>query len=152
MADTAVGLFEDALVADAVVDALRAHGFPSKGIQVLGKPESLPVDSATSTPAVDFAARLIRDLRSMGVTESESEAYVAGVHRGNVLVLASGSREQADAATNIMNQFTALNVEEFAVAAPALAGVQVGEVGAHDISSKEDRQRAKTVGARIFSW
>jgi hypothetical protein len=58
MAETAVGLFEDAGTAEAVVDALRANGIPSRGIRILAKPVGSPVVSATSTPSVDFAASL----------------------------------------------------------------------------------------------
>jgi len=36
MADTAVGLFRDTAVADAVVGALRADDFPLTGIRTVG--------------------------------------------------------------------------------------------------------------------
>jgi hypothetical protein len=152
MAATAVGLFADSGVADAVVDALRAHGLPSKGIRTLAQPIDFPVSSSTSTPATNFTAELARDLRSMGAEDDVCNAYIAGVKDGNVLVFATGSLEQADAATAIMNQYTALEIEEYAGSAPTLPGVHYGEVGPHDASSKSDRARAKGDGARLFSW
>jgi hypothetical protein len=152
MPDSAVGLFEDASVAEAVTDALRAHGFPAKGIQVVAQPVNLPVDGATSTPGTDFTAALRRDLRSMGASDYESEAYAAGVRRGHVLVFATGSREQADTAAGIMSEYTTVEVEEFAAAAPAMPGIHRGETGPHDLSSKNDRIRAKKDGARLFTW
>ena len=152
MAATAVGLFANEGVADAVVDALRAHGVSSKGIRTLTQPRAFPVDSATATPASDFIAELARDLRSMGATDDVCDAYIEGVKDGNVLVFATGSLEQADAATAIMNQYTALEIEEYAGTAPNLPGVHYGEVGPHDASSKSERARAKGDGARLFSW
>ncbi len=152
MAATAVGLFADTSIADSVVDALRAHGIPDKNIRTLAQPAGLPVNSATSTPSVDFAAALAKDFRSMGATEPEIEGYLSGVRRGNVLIFVSGTLQQADAATAVMNQFTAIEIEEFAGVAPTLPSVHVGEVGLHDASSRISRERAKTDGARLFSW
>jgi len=153
MADTAVGLFEHTGTADAVVDALRANGIPSNGIRVLSKPTAAPVESATSTPSVDFAAGLSQDLRSMGATERDCEAYLAGVRRGNVLVFATGSRTQTDTAVGVMNAYQPVEIEEFAGAAPALAGSRGKEMATHDsISLASDQARAKTEGARVFSW
>jgi len=152
MADTAVGLFRDTAVADAVVGALRADDFPLTGIRTVGKPAVATVDSPISTPALDFAVALKRDLRSMGASEYECEAYLDGLQHGNVLVFASGSRDQADAAIDVMNEFNALEIEEFASAIPTLPGTRVGEVGAHDIASKAERETARYAGARIFTW
>jgi hypothetical protein len=152
MAATAVGLFANEGVADAVADALRAHGISSKGIRTLAQPTTFPVNGATSTPAADFTAELARDLRSMGATDNICDAYISGVKDGNVLVFATGSLEQADAATAIMNQYTALEIEEYAGSAPTLPAVHYGEAGPHDPSSKSDRARAKGDGARLFSW
>ena len=153
MAETAVGLFEHHGAADAVVDALHANGIPSNGIRTLSKPSAMPVDSATSTPAVDFAAALAQDLSSMGATDRECETYLAGVRRGNVLVFATGSHAQAETAISVMNSYEPIEVEEFAGAVPALAGAHGKETAPHDtISFSSDQARAKTEGARIFSW
>ena len=153
MADTAVGLFEDRETADAVVDALRANGIPGNGIRVLSQPVASPVESPTSTPAIDFAAAISRDLRSMGATEADSEAYLAGVRRGNVLVMATGSTAQAETAISVMNAYEPVEVEEFAGFAPAMPAVRGKEVPAHDsISLDSDQARAKSEGARVFSW
>jgi hypothetical protein len=153
MSETAVGLFHNSGVADAVVDALRANGLPSNGVRVLAAPTLLPVDSPTSTPGIDFAAALARDLRSMGASDRDCEAYLAGVKCGNVLVCASGSSAQTDTAVTIMNEYDPLEVEEIVGAAvSAVTGAHLAEDGLHDISSKENRTRAKTAGARVFTW
>jgi hypothetical protein len=153
MAETAVGLFEDAGTADSVVDALRANGIPSNGIRILTKPIGSSVESATSTPSVDFAAALTQDLRSLGATESECDAYMAGVRRGNVLVFATGSSAQAETAISVMNAYEPIEIEEFATAAPALPGVHAGEAGGHEgIRLKTEESRAQSEGARVFYW
>jgi hypothetical protein len=155
MAETAVGLFEHPGTADAVVDALRANGIPSNGIRTVSKPAAMPVESATSTPSIDFAAALAQDLSSMGASERECKAYLSGVRRGNVLIFVTGSRPQAETAINVMNAYEPIEVEEFvtAGAAPVLAGVHGKEIEAHDgISLNSDQARAKTEGARVFSW
>ena len=98
MSETAVGLFEDAVVAEAVVDSLRAHGFPSSGIRVVAAPRGASAASLGSETGINtgfnggsFATSMAKDLRAMGMTEYESNAYLAGLHRGNVLVYATGS-------------------------------------------------------------
>lgn len=152
MAETAVGLFEHPGTADAVVDALRASGFPANGIRTLSKPAAMPVDSATSTPALDFAAALSQDLLAMGASEPECQAYLDGLRLGNVLVFATGSVAEAETAIAVMDAYDPIEIEEFAGSAPALPGIHFGNAGAHDISSKIDRSRAKSEGARVFSW
>jgi hypothetical protein len=153
MAETAVGLFEHPGTADAVVDALRANGIPSNGIRTVSKPVAMPVESATSTPSIDFAAALAQDLHSMGATDRECEAYLAGVRRGNVLVFVTGSLSQAEAATTVMNSYEPIELDGFLAAVPAQVGVHGKEIQAHDsISLNSDQARAKMEGARVFSW
>jgi hypothetical protein len=153
MAETAVGLVEDSGVAGAVAEALRVSGFPSDDIRVLAQPLGLEVTSPTSTPGVDFDAALAADLRSMGASEEEIDAYVEGIRGGGVLVFATGTSAQAETALSVMQAYDPIEIEEFAGSAPALPGIQVGQIGAHDISSKENRARVKSgEGARVFTW
>lgn len=150
MAETAVGLFEHTVAADAVADALRASGIPDSGIRILAKPAAMPVTSSTSTPGTDFLAGLSQDLISMGATEQETESYVSGVREGNVLVFATGTSAQADTAMTVMNAYDPIEIEEFAGVAPALPAIHAGEAGVHEIILKADR--AKSEGARVFTW
>jgi hypothetical protein len=168
MADTAVGLFENAGVAEAVVDSLRAHGFSSSGIRIVSA--SAAVSSSSAAGDASFASKAAGELRSMGASEYESNAYVARLHRGNVLVYVTGTRQQADEAAGIMNEFSALELEEFATAGskvstlgashadmgtinpePLLPESQV-TIGEHETTYTSHTSRAKTEGARIFTW
>jgi hypothetical protein len=156
MAATAVGLFANASVAESVAEALRANAIPSQGIRILTQ----PVNGASGSAAGNtFVAKLSQDLRSMGAVDSEIDAYIAAVQRGRALVFATGTLAQADAATAVMNEFGPIEVEEFAGAVASSSGkgvseaaTGVGELDTQNISLKEDRMRAKTEGARLFSW
>jgi len=152
MAETAVGLFEHSGTADLLADALRAEGFPAESIRVLAKPSGMSVDSATSSPITHFGAALRTDLRSMGATEAECDAYIAGVESGNALVFVTVSADEADKAISLMQAYQPLELEEFAGAAPMLPGIHVGEAATGNITFKEDRVREKTGGARVFTW
>lgn len=153
MAETAVGLFEREENADLVLNTLRRNGFASDAIRVLSRPVAASVSSPTSTPGIDFAAALAQDLRAMGATEGECDYYVSGVQGGNVLVFVTGTVDEADQAASLMNTHDAIQIEEFAGAAPMLPAIRVGEVSASGgISLKEDRTRAKSEGAKVFTW
>ena len=153
MADTAVGLFAHSEDAEAVVGALGIIGFPTESIRVVSQPTGAAVDSPTSTPQIDFAAALGRDLRSMGATDDDCEAFLFGIRNGNVLVFATGTAALAESAVELMNNHAAVEVEEFAGAVPTATGSDMGAyVGGHDISSKAGRVRARTEGAKVFSW
>ena len=152
MAETAVGLFENASVANGVATALRERGFSASSIKVIGEGRSLPVDNAMSTPGTDLSAGLAGDLRSMGATDRESEAYVKGVARGNALVFATGTPEQANLAIELMNDYFALKVDELEGTVPALEPVTAGSVGGPNVSEKIEHHRNRTDGAKMFSW
>jgi hypothetical protein len=113
----------------------------------------MPVESATRTPSIDFAAALAPELHSIGATDRECEAYLAGVRRGNVLVFVTRSLAQAEAATTVRNSYEPIELDGFLAAVPAAVGVHGKEIEAHDsISLDSDQARAKTEGARVFSW
>jgi hypothetical protein len=153
MTETAVGLFQHAGSADAVVEKLRARGIASSGIRILSKPTAMRVDSAKSTPSIDFAAGLAHDLSSMGATQQECEAYLDGVRHGNALVFVTGTGAEAETAVTVMNACEPIRLEEFVGAMPALPGMHQGEAEAHaSVSLKVDQAREKSEGARIFTW
>ena len=152
MAQTTVGLFEQSHDVDLVLNGLRAEGITSDAIRVLSKPSGMGVNSKTSTPAVDFYSALAKDLRSMGASEGECEAYVENVQNGSMMMFVTGTLDEADRAASLMNTYGAAEIEEFAGAAPLLPSMHAGEMGAGGISVREDRARAKNVGARVFTW
>ena len=96
MSKTAVGLFEHPGVVDLVVRDLDASAFPRDKIRTIGEPREMEGDGVTSTPRIDFEVGLNRELTAIGASSREADAYVQGVRRGGVLVLATGSNEQVD--------------------------------------------------------
>ena len=155
MAKTAVGLFENPGSVEEVVRELKASGIPQKDVRVLREPREMAGSGVMSTPHTDFEVDLIRDLRAIGAAEADAEAYVRGVRRGGVMVFATGSGEQADAAVEIMNHHCAVEIEELNTSVQYLPGtVSKGDdvVPGHDGSVQVGRVRSPGDGARLFVW
>ena len=160
MSKTAVGLFQNPVVADQVVQELEARAFPRSEIRVLREPLDMPVPEVTSIPHVDFEVSLGRELEGIGASVGEANAYVQGVRQGGSLVFATGSNDSVDTAAEVMNRHGALNVEELIGREPGNAG-SVGEtkslpreemasLGA--MSTQTGRIRTSGDGVRVFVW
>ena len=153
MSKTAVGLFENPGVADQVVHDLDARAFPRNEIHILGEPREMSGDGVTSIPRTDFEVGLDRELKTIGASEREANAYVQGVRRGGVLVFATVSNEQVDSAAEIMNRHGAVEVEELIGREPNTGSMIDENMPAiHDISPPTGRIRQSGGGARMFVW
>ena len=152
MSKTAVGLFQHASVADQVLEDLDANAFPRDEVRILGEPREMSVDGVMSTPRTDFEVGLNRDLRAIGVSNDEADAYVQGVRRGGVLVFATGSSAQVDKAAEIMNRHDAIEVDELVGGKlnSGLAGETMPRI--QDSSSQTGRISQSGSGARMFVW
>ena len=156
MAKTAVGLFENPDSVDSVIHQLEASGFPRKDIRVLRESRDMAGSGVMSTPHTDFEADLTRDLRAFGADEAQAQAYGEGVRRGGVMVFATGSSPMADNAASIMNQNSAVDIEESGASPTHLPGTNNsgnGESAAdRDVSFQAGRVRPSGSGARLFVW
>jgi hypothetical protein len=153
MAKTAVGLFENSELADDVVRDLEATGFLRKDVRILKEPLEMAGSGLMSTPHTDFEVELTRDLTAFGVLEADAEAYVQGVRRGGVMVLATGTGKNADTATEIMNRHGAVELEEINALRPDLPTSDQGEETlVHAPSVQIGRVRSPGSGARLFVW
>ena len=154
MSKTAVGLFENASVADEVVRSLGANSFPRGDIRVLQEPVDMPVTGTMSLPHTDFQVRLELELKAIRATTPEASAYAQGVRRGGVLVFATGSNEEVDSASEIMNRHGALEVEELTGSAPNVAGVigRGAPLAYAGSAAQTGRTRQSGGGARMFVW
>jgi len=175
MSQTAVGLFEDASVAEAAVGSLRAHGFPSSGVRIVSAQNGASMNGSGD----EFSSGLSKDLRTMGVTDIESGAYLSAMRNGRVLVYATGSAKQVAEAATIMNEYSAIEIDEFINTNGASNGngsngvikngviktTDMGKInpesrlpesqvtiGAHETSYTTHSSRSKKEGARVFSW
>jgi len=154
MSQTAVGLFDNAGVADDVLLDLDASDFPRGEIRTLREPVDLPVTGIMSTPRTDFEVGLERELIAIGATVAQANAYAQGVRGGGVLVFATGSSDEVDTASEIMNRHGAIVVRELIGVEPgrsaSVAGVVVPESSGD--SSQTGRIRQTSGGARLFVW
>jgi hypothetical protein len=153
MSKTAVGLFQNPSIADQVVQDLDASAFPRNEIRILGEPREMSGDGVMSTPRTDFEVRLNRELRAIGASNEEANAYIQGVRRGGVLVFASGSNARVDTAAEIMNRHDAIEVDELvgsALLTDSLAGETATRI--QDTSPQTGRINQPGGGARMFVW
>ncbi|HEV2418697.1 MAG TPA: hypothetical protein VGX94_12905 [Terriglobia bacterium] len=154
MAKTAVGLFENRSLADAVVHDLEASGFPKDNVRVMGEPKDMPVTGLMSTPRTDFEVGLTRELEDMGATQEEAEACVRGIKNKGVLVFATGPDTQVTAATKLMTRHAGADVESLGGDDPHLPST-VGEddkLTSGDRSMQAGRVRYSGAGAHVFVW
>jgi len=153
MARTALGLFESHAWATKVAQEIKALGFASEEVRVLSEPLDMPVATVLSTPGTDFSLALCRDLRQIGATEAETEAYVQGVRNGGALVFATGSGAEVDRAAEMMNRHKAIRVDELIGLEPDLRSVEPGSADrAHHDSTLSGHVGSADEGARIFVW
>ena len=153
MPKTAVGMFENSGLADQVVRDLEASGFPEKDVRILSESLDMPGSGVMGIPNIDFEVSLNRDLRKIGASGPEAEAYVKGVRRGGVLVFASGSNERIDAAAEIMNRHSPIDVEELTggeLDLPSTTGENVTPTQTRSVQTGRVRQSGG--GARVFAW
>jgi len=150
---SAVGLFENSGLADQVVRDLEASGFPRNDVRILSESLDMPGSGVMGIPNIDFEVSLNRDLRKIGASGPEAEAYVKGVRRGGVLVFASGSNERIDAAAGIMNRHSPIDVEELIggeLDLPSTTGENATSTHARSVQTGRVRQSGG--GARVFAW
>ena len=153
MAKTAVALFENPSSVDEVVRELEATGFPRNDVRVLVEPREMAGRGIMSTAHTDFEVDLIRDLREFGANDVHAQAYVRGIRRGGVMVFATGPDAMADAAAVIMNQHSAMEIEELSAMRSYLPGTDNDEVAQdRDVSFQAGRVRTSGSGARLFVW
>lgn len=153
MSKTAVGLFQNPTVADRVVQDLDASAFPRNEIRILGEPREMSGDGLMSTPRTDFEVGLNRELRAIGASSEEANAYVRGVRRGGVLAFATGSNMRVDTAAEIMNRHDSMEIDELVgseLHTDSLAGETMTPL--QESSPQTGRISQPGGGARMFVW
>jgi hypothetical protein len=153
MARTAIGLFQNQINAEQTVTELKGAGFPANDLRVIAEPRYMPVSSPLSTPGMDFCMELALEFRAMGVTETETQAYIQGVRNGGAIVFANGSIEQVEKAAEIMNCHQAANVEELSGMEPDIAEIPHDSAVPLGVGTAQTgRVRCAGNGARMFVW
>ena len=153
MSKTAVGLFENPGLADQVVRELEASGFPKNDVRILRESLDMKGSGVMGIPNIDFEVSLNRELRTIGASGPEAEAYVKGVRRGGVLVFASGTDEKIEAAAEIMNRHSSIDAEELTGGELDLSSTTGENVTPTQTRSVQTgRVRQSGGGARVFVW
>jgi hypothetical protein len=153
MTQTAIGLFENSGLVEGVVRDLAASGLLAKDVRVLAEAREMPGSGLMSTPHTDFEVGLLRDLTAFGVVQADAEDYVQGVRRGGAMVFATGSGNQAEAATEIMNRHGAVEIEKISASRPDLPDADRGDDPAvRESTFQAGRGRVSGTGARLFVW
>lgn len=153
MPKTTIGLFEDPGVVGEVVREIEALGFPRNEVRTLDEPSMFDVTGVMSFARLEFEVDSIRELTRIGATEAEAQAYVEGLRHGGVLVFATGSDRDVDAAADIMRRSGAVEIEEAVGAEPHLPSVtHASMVPIHEGSILAGRFSQPDNGACVFVW
>jgi hypothetical protein len=153
MPKTVVGLFENPRAVDEAVRDIAALGFPVQQVRTMQEPTSFEVSGVMSFPRIDFETELGRELKRIGATIPETQAYIAGLRRGGALAFATGSEEDVSAAGRVMNRLGAVNVEAVTGSEPRLPGVaQPNITPMVDAKVLAGRIREPGGGAAFFVW
>jgi hypothetical protein len=153
MSKTAVGLFENPDLADQVVRELEASGLPENDVRVLRESLDMKGSGVMGIPNIDFEVSLNRELRTIGASGPEAEAYAKGVRRGGVLVFASATDERIEAAAEIMNRHSPVEVEELTGGELELSSTTGENVTPTQTRSVQTgRVRQSGGGAHVFVW
>jgi hypothetical protein len=136
-----------------VVRDLVATSFRPNDVRIVRERLDMEVTDSMSTPRIDFEVRVERELRDMGATVSEANAYAAGLHRGGALVFATGSKEDVTRAGELMNRHGAMQIEELGGRGPDAALLVDDDSLPENVESSNQVGRIREGGgARVFVW
>ncbi len=177
MSKLAIGMFDNAQAARAVIQDLEREGFRPSEVDLVARRDDFesgpplgPLEQAQSESGLGagaavahttWHASLIRSLTAMGMAGDEAEDYAEGVRRGAALVLVKTSDNRADTAAAIMDRDHACRVQE-RVAQWTQEGWQrqfarAGQdrdlhIRVDDEGTQAGRVRYGSGGARVFVW
>jgi hypothetical protein len=149
-------LFQDPDLVDSVVREIEALGLSRNAVRILEEPERFQVTGVMSFPRLDFEVDLSRVLTTIGATGAEVRAYVGGLRGGGALVFVTGADgdDKIDAAAEIMNRYSAVEVDEVRGPEPYLPRVvRAGKTPPHeDLERGGHVGRIPARGSAYFVW
>jgi hypothetical protein len=153
MPKTVVALFKNPTDVEVVVKQIEKLGIPKQELRTLEEPGTFPVDGVMSFTRLDFEVELKHALSEIGVADTEGEAYIRGLRNGDILVLASGTDQQVEAAAHIMNRQGAVNLEQSSGPEPELPEPDLeNALPSRDMPLQTGHIRQISSGARLFVW
>jgi uncharacterized protein (TIGR02271 family) len=125
MAQTVVGIFDDSNEAQRAVERLTAYGFTQADIDITSQANVVEDDhdndndmatgrSASSSDNRDsgFGDRVGRFFSNLFDDESDAKRYSTVARKGTVVSVYAESRDEAERAADILDEFGAVNVDE----------------------------------------
>jgi hypothetical protein len=153
MPKTAIGLFENPGLVEDVIREIEDLGFPRREVRTLKEPVSFEVTGVMSFPRLDFEVELRRELKRIGATEGEAQAYLRGLRGGGSLVFATGPDRKVEAAADVMNRHGAIEIEQSSGPEPTLPGTSYENTTPNrDNPVLAGRVREPGGGACLFVW
>lgn len=125
MPSTAVGLFTNGSVVDRVIKEIETLGFARNEVRRLNEPDSFEITGVMSFPRLDFETALERRLKTIGATETQTQAFLQGLRGGGTVLFATDPDEQkVRTAEDVMNKNGAAALEEGSGPEPTLPRVE----------------------------
>lgn len=115
MAQTVVGIFDDADAAQRAVSRLTAYGFSQEEIDISGQRDIHSGERSSND--VDhsddgFGERVSRFFKNLFDDEGDAERHSALARSGTVVSVYATSRDEAERAADILDEHGAVNVDE----------------------------------------
>ena len=123
MAQTVVGIFDDSNQAQRAVERLTAYGFTEADIDITSQASVVENEndndmatgsSASSSENRDsgFGDRVSRFFSNLFDDESDAQRYSTVARNGTIVSVYAESRDEAERAADILDEFGAVNVDE----------------------------------------
>lgn len=124
MAQTVVGIFDDPKAAQDAASRLNAYGFNESDVDITNK-ENWQQSSGRGEVADDksddsFGERVSRFFKNLFDNDQEAEHYSGLASSGTVVSVYATSREEAIRASEILDEFGAIDVNERAAGAASM--------------------------------
>ena len=115
MAQTVVGIFDDASAAQGAVSRLTAYGFNESEIDVTSQGH-IPGREESSAPADHsddgFGERVSRFFKNLFDDDEDAERYSTLARSGTLVSVHAASRDEAERAAEILDEYGAIDVDE----------------------------------------
>jgi len=109
MTQTVIGIFENFSQAQDAKSHLLANGFTDREVDIIRKKAG---DSDTDNDE-GLGDRISNFFKNLFSNEDEAASHIAAGKRGNVVTVHAGSREQAEQASEILNSYGAIDVDDY---------------------------------------
>ena len=158
MAQTVIGIFKNSTEAQNAREHLLKNGFSHNNVDVASRSESTYSDENRSDKDQDFGDRISNFFSNLFSDEDEVSRYSKAAAHGTVVTVHAQTKEEAEAAADILDDYGAMDVDEYAAEdRPDVTGSTATGYGASEINrtgssdSTFDSGRVSPVGTSADS-